>query len=67
LTDYSKSFETFRSIVEKDATAFKPAGEKIYSYTRRAAGKGKGKGKETGLIDENDPDAVVYEVYHVSV
>ena len=52
--------------MEKDARTFVPLGEKIYSYTRRAAGQGKGKGKEVGLIDESDPDAVVYEVYHVS-
>ncbi|KAG9100649.1 histone acetyltransferase 1 [Ceratobasidium sp. UAMH 11750] len=62
--DYNKSFDTFKSVVEKDATAFKPLGKKIHSYTRRAAGKGKGKGKETGPVAEDDPDAVVYEVYH---
>ncbi|KAG9126419.1 histone acetyltransferase 1 [Ceratobasidium sp. 392] len=62
--DYNKSFDTFKSVVEKDAVAFKPLGEKIHSYTRRAAGKGKGKGKEAGPVAEDDPDAVVYEVYH---
>ncbi|KAG9094587.1 histone acetyltransferase 1 [Ceratobasidium sp. 370] len=64
LYNYNKSFDTFRGVVEKDPTAFKPLGEKIHSYTRRAAGKGKGKGKETGPVAEDDPDAVVYEVYH---
>lgn len=62
--DYSKSFESFQSTVEKDASAFVPLGEKIYTYTRRAAGRGKGKGKEVGPIEESDPDAVLYEVYH---
>ncbi|QRW00645.1 Histone acetyl transferase HAT1 N-terminus [Ceratobasidium sp. AG-Ba] len=64
--DYNKSFDTFRGIVEKDATAFRPLGQKIHTYTRRAPGKGKGKGKETGPIAEDDPDAVVYEVYHTT-
>ncbi|KAG8739032.1 histone acetyltransferase 1 [Ceratobasidium sp. 414] len=63
-SDYNKSFDTFRSVVEKDATTFKPLGKKIHSYTRRVAGKGKGKGRETGPVAEDDPDAAVYEVYH---
>ncbi|KAB5594101.1 Histone acetyltransferase [Ceratobasidium theobromae] len=62
--DYSKSTDAFQATVEKDAASFKPLGEKIHSYTRRAAGRGKGKSKETSPVGEDDPDAIVYEVYH---
>jgi histone acetyltransferase 1 len=65
-SDYSKSIEAFQATVEKDAATFKPLGEKIHSYTRRAAGRGKGKSKETSSVEEDDSNAVVYEVYHVS-
>lgn len=65
--DYSKSTDAFQATVEKDAASFKPLGEKIHSYTRRAAGRGKGKSKETSPVGEDDPDAIVYEVYHVSL
>jgi len=53
----------FEQRVEEDATAFKPCGELIYSYTRPAPIKGKGKGVATcALATEDD---IVYEVYHV--
>ncbi|KAG8853503.1 histone acetyltransferase 1 [Tulasnella sp. 330] len=64
--DYVKSEVTFRKRVEKDATTFKPVGEKIYSYARKAesAQNAKGKGKATNeAVNEDDEDAVVYEVY----
>ncbi|CAE6404436.1 unnamed protein product [Rhizoctonia solani] len=62
--DYSKSAESFQSTVEKDAATFKPLGEKIHTYVRRATGHGKGKSKEIAPISEDDPDAIVFEVYH---
>ncbi|CAE6422469.1 unnamed protein product [Rhizoctonia solani] len=62
--DYSKSVESFQNMVEKDATTFRPLGEKIHTYVRRAASHGKGKSKEASPISEDDPDAVVFEVYH---
>lgn len=67
MIDYIKSEETFLKQVEKDATKFKPMGEKIYSYVRRAGGKGKGKAGVPDTIDENDENAVVYEAYHVGL
>ena len=47
--------------------SFRPPGEKVSSYTRAApnsATKAKGKGAAVAL-PEDDPDAVVYEVWHV--
>lgn len=44
--------------------SFRPPGEKISSYTRVAPNSAtKGKGAVT--LPEDDPDAIVYEVYHV--
>jgi len=53
----------FEKRVEEDATAFKPCGELIYSYTRPAPIKGKGKGVATCAPATEDD--IVYEVYHV--
>ncbi len=45
--------------------SFSPPGEKIASYTRVAPTSGKkGKGAVVTL-PEDDPDAIVYEVWHV--
>lgn len=51
--------------VEQDAVAFRPHGEKIFSYARRATSSGKGKTREDQPVDEDSEDAVVYEVYKV--
>jgi len=62
-TGYYTDRSEFEQRVEEDATAFKPCGELIYSYTRPAPIKGKGKGVATcALATEDD---IVYEVYHV--
>jgi histone acetyltransferase 1 len=57
--------------VEEDATTFKPSGQLIYSYTRPSPvqnGKGKGKGAvQIQNLNPESEDAVVFEVYHVSV
>lgn len=46
--------------------SFRPLGEKISSYTRVAPNSAtKGKGAAVTL-PEDDPDAIVYEVWHVS-
>lgn len=71
LVDYSKNEHTFQDRVNKEATTFRPPGEKIYSYTRSAlhlglsssSGKGKGKGKPSAKLSETDDDASVFEVY----
>jgi histone acetyltransferase 1 len=55
----------FLARVEEDAVSFRPPGEKISSYTRAApnsATKGKG---AVATLPEDDPDAIVYEVWHV--
>lgn len=69
--DYLKSEPDFLKKVEHDATAFRPPGTKIASYARRAPdtgnSKGKGKTRADAPVDEDADDAVVYEVYHVSV
>ena len=55
----------FLARVEEDAVSFRPPGEKISSYTRAAPDSAtKGKGAAVTL-PEDDPDAVVYEVWHV--
>jgi hypothetical protein len=53
----------FEKHVEEDATAFKPCGKLMYSYSRSLPTKGKGK----EATDKNGApeDQVVYEVYHV--
>jgi histone acetyltransferase 1 len=55
--------------VEEDATNFKPSGQLIYSYIRPSplqTGKGKG-AVQIQNLDLESEDAVVFEVYHVSV
>ena len=73
---YSKSSFVFDGVVEEDAAEFKPMGDKIGSYVRPAASisggrKGKSKAKVNGDADttlsEDDENAVVYEMYRVSV
>lgn len=65
--DYTKSEETFETLVEKDTESFRPLGERVGSYVRAAA-KGKGKAKANGAgveLKEDDEGAVVYEMYKV--
>ena len=65
ISDYYKDEKSFLKRVEEDATAFQPFGQKIHSYTR-PGGKGKNKQKE-GAVDDDDADAIEYEVYYVSI
>ncbi|KAF5372875.1 hypothetical protein D9758_001551 [Tetrapyrgos nigripes] len=60
--------EAFKAHVEEDATAFKPMGEKMYTYTRRSpASQGKGKGVSSALeLDSESEDTLVFEVYHAT-
>ncbi|EPQ30483.1 uncharacterized protein PFL1_02009 [Pseudozyma flocculosa PF-1] len=60
----------FDETVAKEASNFRPLGEKVSSYTRRRSGsKGKGKarngaGPSSGAsLSEDDPEARVFEVY----
>jgi hypothetical protein len=62
---YYQSETEFLARVEEDASSFRPLGKKIHSYTRVALNSAtKGKGAATTL-PEGDPDAIVYEVWHV--
>ena len=62
---YYQSEAEFLAHVEKDASSFRPLGKKIYSYTR-VAPNGANKGKGTAIsLPEDDPDAIVFEVWHV--
>ena len=65
--DYSKDPATFKQQVEKDAITFKPMGKKIYSYSRRASARSdvERRGEVDTSVNEEDKDAVVFEVYHV--
>lgn len=66
-TGYESDEKTFLGIVEREATEFKPLGDKIYSYQRvspSARGKGKAVASTIDLDPESD-DVVEYEVYHV--
>jgi len=66
---YETDEKTFLDIVERDATDFKPIGDRIYSYQRlspSSQGKGKGVASATDLDPESE-DVVEYEVYHVSI
>jgi histone acetyltransferase 1 len=64
---YYRTESEFLARVEEDAVSFRPHGEKIASYTRaRPNGEKKGKGAAVTL-PEDDPDAIVYEVWHVRV
>ena len=65
-TEYFTSEEDFLVRVEQDAETFRPVGTKIHSYTRPSpASVAKGKGAAVTL-QEDDEDAVVFEVWHVS-
>ncbi len=50
-----------------DAITFKPMGKKIYSYSRRAGARSDAerRGEVDTSVNEEDEDAVVFEVYHV--
>jgi histone acetyltransferase 1 len=62
---YYRTESEFLARVEEDAVSFRPPGEKIASYTRVAPNNPtKGKGAAVTLPDD-DPDAIVYEVWHV--
>ncbi|KAI0259913.1 acyl-CoA N-acyltransferase [Gloeopeniophorella convolvens] len=63
---YYQDEDEFLARVEEDATSFRPLGKKVYSYTRavpNSATKGKG---AAVMPPEDDPDAVVYEVWHAT-
>jgi histone acetyltransferase HAT1-like protein len=65
--DYYRTESEFLARVEEDAVSFRPPGEKIASYIRIAPdSKKKSKGAVVTL-PEDDPDAIVYEVWHVRV
>jgi hypothetical protein len=48
-------------------STFKPMGKKIYSYSRRASARSdvERRGEVDTSVNEEDEDAVVFEVYHV--
>ena len=63
--DYYRTEAEYLERVEEDALSFRPPGVKINSYTRAAPHSSvKGKGAAVTL-SEDDPDAIVYEVWHV--
>ena len=63
---YFRTESEFLARVEEDAVSFRPHGEKIASYTRVAPNSEKrGKGAAVVTLPEDDPDAIVYEVWHV--
>ncbi|KAI9511344.1 acyl-CoA N-acyltransferase [Russula earlei] len=63
---YYRNEAKFLARVEEDAVSFRPPGEKIASYTRVASNTAtKGKGAAVTL-PEDDPDAIVYEVWHAT-
>jgi len=54
--------------MERDATEFKPPGDKIHSY-QRVSPSSQGKGKGVASANDLDPereDVIEYEVYYVS-
>lgn len=62
---YYRTESEFLACVEEDAVSFRPLGEKVASYTRAAPNSAK-KGKGAAVtLPEDDPDAIVYEVWHV--
>ena len=66
---YYTNESEFLARVEEDATSFKPPGQLIYSYTRPSPIMNE-RGKGTADVQNLDPeslDAMVFEVYHVSV
>ncbi|KAH9967991.1 histone acetyltransferase type B catalytic subunit [Russula dissimulans] len=61
---YYRTESEFLARVEEDAASFHPPGEKVASYTRVAPNSAK-KGKGAAVtLPEDDPDAIVYEVWH---
>lgn len=69
LIGYETDEKTFRDIVERDATGFRPIGNRIHSYQRispSSRGKGKGVASATNL-DPGSEDVIEYEVYHVGI
>lgn len=55
--------------MEREATEFKPVGNKVHSYQRispSSRGKGKGVASVTNLDPESE-DVIEYEVYHVGI
>ena len=68
-TGYETDEKVFQDIVEREATEFKPLGQKIYSY-QRASPSSRGKGKRIASATDLDPeseDVIEYEVYHVGI
>ncbi|KAJ8522636.1 hypothetical protein ONZ45_g777 [Pleurotus djamor] len=70
-SEYLTDESAFLDHVEQEATSFKPSGQLIHSYARlsptaAASGKGKAVAKAHQVLDSEDPDAVVYEVYHAT-
>jgi hypothetical protein len=59
---------SFLNFVERDATTFKPQGQKIFSYTRPLPQSSSTKGKGKSNIQDLDPqseDVIEFEVYYV--
>ena len=64
---YYTDEQEFLKRVEEDAINFKPAGEKIYSYSRAATTLPKGKNVAISqVLSPEDQETVDFEVYHVS-
>ncbi|TEB36251.1 histone acetyltransferase type B catalytic subunit [Coprinellus micaceus] len=66
--DYLTDEAEFLKHVEEDATAFRPSGKLIHTYTRPSpSAKGKGKGSASAQpLDANSEDVIEYEVYHTT-
>ena len=61
---YYRDEAAFLARVEEDATAFKPHGDLIHTYTR-ASPSAMGKGRGVAPPGSDGEDAVVFDVYHV--
>jgi histone acetyltransferase 1 len=61
--DYYTKEDEFMACVEKQATEFRPAGQRIYSYTRSMKGKGPSGSEPSTSSNE---DIVEFEVYHTT-
>ncbi|KAN0115902.1 Acyl-CoA N-acyltransferase [Russula decolorans] len=64
--DYYRTESEFLARVEEDAVSFRPFGEKIASYTRVMPNSEKKRKGAVVTLPEDDPDAVVYEVWHAT-